>query len=198
LGRDGSYQFCGENVRPQFGLSATESLSLRLTEPCSSFPGCVQAANAGRVDVQGVELVPTVQLMRGLSLSGNLTLIDETHVSPSPEIRPTRVPKYSAFGLLSYSRKDLWLNDDRVSVNLAYYFVGNRDDINPITSMIQNHAAYNRFDLTASYDAGVRWRRIRDEQVFARVQNLLDRHYAEALGFPSPPVNFIAGVKLDF
>jgi hypothetical protein len=30
------------------------------------------------------------------------------------------------------------------------------------------------------------------------VQNLLDRHYEEVLGFPSPAVNFVAGVKVDF
>jgi hypothetical protein len=27
---------------------------------------------------------------------------------------------------------------------------------------------------------------------------MLDRHYAEVFGFPSPPVNFVAGVKMDF
>jgi hypothetical protein len=30
------------------------------------------------------------------------------------------------------------------------------------------------------------------------VQNMLDRHYAEVFGFPAPPVNFVAGVKVDF
>jgi outer membrane cobalamin receptor len=172
--------------------------NLIVAEPCTTFPGCVEAANAGRVDTQGVELVPTVQLMRGLAFSGNLTFIDETHVSSSPEIRPLRVPKYSAFALLTYARKALWSSNDAVSANLAYYFVGDRDDLNPTTSMIQNHDAYNRFDLTMTYDAGVPWRLIRDEQVYVRVQNMLDRHYAEVLGFPSPPVNFVAGVKLDF
>jgi vitamin B12 transporter len=171
---------------------------LIVAAPCTTFPGCVEAANAGRVDTQGVELVPALQLMRGLQFSGNLTILDETHVSPSPEIRPLRVPKYSAFALLSYAHKALWSPDDAVAANLAYYFFGDREDINPMTSMIQNHDAYDRFDLTVSYDPGLRWRRIRDEQVYARVMNLLDRHYAEVMGFPSPPVNFVAGVKLDF
>jgi hypothetical protein len=31
-----------------------------------------------------------------------------------------------------------------------------------------------------------------------RVQNMLDRHYAEVFGFPAPQVNFVAGVKVDF
>ncbi len=172
--------------------------NLIVAEPCTTYPGCVEAANAGRVDTQGVELVPTVQLMRGLTFSGNLTVIDETHVSSSPEIRPLRVPKYSAFALLTYARKALWTSNDAVSANLAYYFVGDRDDLNPVTSMIQNHAAYNRFDLTMAYDAGIRYGRIRGEELYVRVQNVLDRHYAEVFGFPSPPVNFVAGVKVDF
>jgi vitamin B12 transporter len=172
--------------------------SLIVAEPCTAFPGCVEAANAGRVDTQGVELVPAVQLMRGLAFSGNLTVIDETHVSSSPEIRPLRVPKYSAFALLTYAHKALWSSNDAVSANLAYYFVGDRDDLNQLTATIQNHAAYNRFDLTMTYDAGIPWRLVRDEQVYARVQNMLDRHYAEVFGFPSPQVNFVAGVKVDF
>jgi vitamin B12 transporter len=172
--------------------------SLIVAEPCTAFPGCVEAANAGRVDTQGVELVPALQLTRDLAFSGNLTVIDETHVSSSPEIRPLRVPKYSAFALLTYAHKGLWSPEDAVSANLAYYFVGDRDDINQLTAMIQNHAAYNRFDLTVAYDAGIRWWRVRNEELYVRVQNMLDRHYAEVFGFPSPPVNFVAGVKVDF
>ncbi len=85
-----------------------------------------------------------------------------------------------------------------MSANLAYYFVGDRDDIDPTTATIQNHDAYNRFDLTMSLRRGDSLGRIRDEQVYVRVQNMLDRHYAEVFGFPSPPVNFVAGVKVDF
>ncbi|HVB83018.1 MAG TPA: TonB-dependent receptor [Candidatus Binataceae bacterium] len=172
--------------------------SLIVATPCTTYPGCVEAANAGRVDTQGVELVPALQLMRDLAFSGNLTVLDETHVSSSPEIRPVRVPKYSAFALLTYAHQALWHSNDTVSANLAYYFVGDRDDINQITATIQNHAAYNRFDLTMAYDAGIRWRLIRSEKFYVRVQNMLDRHYAEVIGFPSPPVNFVAGVKVDF
>jgi vitamin B12 transporter len=172
--------------------------SLIVAEPCTAFPGCVEAANAGRVDTQGVELVPAVQLMRGLAFSGNLTVIDQTHVSSSPQIRPLRVPKYSAFALLTYARKALWTSNDAGSANLAYYFVGDRDDIDQLTASIHNHAAYNRFDLTMAYDAGISFGRIRGEKLYVRVQNMLDRHYAEVFGFPSPPVNFVAGVKVDF
>jgi vitamin B12 transporter len=188
----------GERVSVTATYFSRRVHDLIVAEPCTSSPGCVEAANAGRVDTQGVELVPAIQLMRGLAFSGNLTYIDETHVSSSPEIRPLRVPKWAAFALLTYTHKTLLTSDDAVSANLAYYFVGDRDDLDPVTSTIENHDAYNRFDLTMTYDAGIPWRLIRDEQVYARVQNLLDRHYQEVFGFPSPPVNFVAGVKVDF
>src|SRR6202007_3222119 len=166
---------CGETASVPATYFSRRVHSLIVAEPCTAFPGCVEAANAGRVDTQGVELVPAVQLMRGLAFSGNLTVIDETHFSSSPEIRPLRVPKYSAFALLTYAHKALWSSNDAVSANLAYYFVGDRDDIDQLTATIQNHAAYNRFDLTMAYDAGIRYGRIRGEELYVRVQNMLDR-----------------------
>jgi outer membrane receptor protein involved in Fe transport len=113
-------------------------------------------------------------------------------------IRPIRVPKYSAFSLLQYVHRGLWLSDDKVESSVAYFFVGDRDDIDPATSEIVNHGAYSRVDLVASYSAGVRWGLIGGEQAFVRVVNLLDRNYSEVLGFKSPTLNFVAGIKLEF
>jgi vitamin B12 transporter len=157
-----------------------------------------QAANAERVDVQGIEFVPTLALLPGLTLNGNFTWIDETHVAVSPTIEPVRVPKKSAFGLLQYIGHGLCLPTDQVTLSFDYMFVGDRADIDPVTSSIRNHAAYHRFDTVASYQGGVRWGRVRNEEMFARVQNLFDRNYSEVMGFKSPSVNFVAGVKLDF
>src|SRR5262249_45547923 len=131
-------------------------------------------------------------------LSGNFTAIDETHVSISPTIKPIRVPKHSAFGLLQYIRREILRPNDKVTGSLAYLFVGDRDDIDPMTSAIRNHAGYQRFDLVFSYEAGEHWRRLSNEEFFVRVQNLFDRNYSEALGFKAPTVNFVAGIKADF
>jgi outer membrane receptor protein involved in Fe transport len=155
------------------------------------------AGNVGRVDTQGVELIPSVRPLRGLTLSGNVTILDETHLSASPTIRPTRVPKYSAAGLVEYTRGEIIRGSDRFTTTLAYTFVGDRDDIKA-TGGIRSHDAYHRFDLAATYSPGIRWGVVRDESVIARVQNVLDRNYSETFGFRSPAVNFMAGVKLDF
>jgi vitamin B12 transporter len=157
-----------------------------------------RAGNAERVDVQGVELVPSVELLRGLTLSGNFTVIDETHVAVSPTIQPLRVPKHSAFGLLQYIGHGLWLPADKLTGSLAYLFIGDRSDIDPMTFSVRNNPGYHRFDLVLSYEAGQRWQRVSNEQAFVRVQNLFDRNYSEALGFKAPTVNFVAGLKVDF
>ncbi len=173
--------------------------NLIVSVPCPFSPSCPygsMAGNAGRVDVQGVEIVPSIGPFYGVTLSGNFTTIDETHVSSSPDIRPLRVPKHSAFGLLQYVGSGLLRPDDKTTVSLAYYFVGARDDITPIGT-IASHDAYHVFDLTAIYDLRQPWRMVADEQGFVRVQNLFDRNYSEAFGFPSPPINFVAGIKVD-
>jgi vitamin B12 transporter len=168
--------------------------------PCKFGPGCpfgATAGNAGRVDAEGVEIVPMMRPLRGLQMGGSVTILDETHVSPLPNERPLRVPKYSATGLVEYTQGNLLRGEDRALATLADTFVGDRDDITT-TSTIANHVAYHRFDLALSYSPGIRWHALRDEALVVRIQNLLDRHYSEAFGFPAPPVNFIAGVRFDF
>jgi len=168
--------------------------------PCSVGPGCEfgsTSGNAGRVDTQGVEIVPALYPGHGLRLSGNVTILDETHVSPAPDIRPVRVPKYSASALAEYNRHALLRPRDDLTCTLIYSFVGDRDDITT-TGTIANHDAYHRFDLAFTYSSGMKWRDVRDIALVAKIQNLLDRHYSEGFGFPAPPVNFVAGVKLEF
>lgn len=172
--------------------------NLIVAVPCSTCEFGSQAGNAGRVDTQGVELVPALYLGREFSLSGNFTVIDQTHRSSSPTIRPLRVPKRAASGLAQYSRPDNLRSGDRLAASLAYTFFGDRDDLDPPSFTIRNHAAYHRFDAVVSYAPGLRRGRLRKEEIFVRVQNLFDRNYSEALGFKAPPVNFVAGVKLDF
>ena len=153
--------------------------------------------NTGRVDMQGVEIVPSFYPGRGLRFSGNVTILGETHVSPAPNTRPVRVPKYSASALAEYVHLELFRPRDDFTAALIYTFVGDRDDVTPVGT-IANHAAYHRFDLALSYASGLRYGYLRNLELLARIQNLLDRHYSEALGFPAPPINVVAGVKLDF
>jgi vitamin B12 transporter len=172
--------------------------NLIVTIPC---PKCLfgsEAGNAARVDTQGVEIVPSLTLVKGLTLSGNVTILDETHAdAPGSTAQPLRVAKHTASALLQYVRSGNFMPRDRITANAAYIFVGDRDDIT-VASTVANHQAYNRVDAVLSYATGTPLNFVHNEEAFARVSNLMDRNYSEAFGFKAPTINVMAGVKLDF
>ena len=174
---------------------------LIVTATCPVGPSCVfgsEAGNAARVDVQGVEVVPSLTIIKGLTLSGNVTVLDETHTDAAGSTaQPLRVAKHTASALLEYVRSGNFLPHDRITASVSYIFVGDRDDITT-ESTIANHSAYNLVNAVVSYAMGIPLEHVHNEEVFARVENLMDRHYSEAFGFPAPTVNVLAGVKLDF
>ncbi len=195
-------------ITKRFGEAATVSVvyftrrihDLIVPVPCTVGPDCLfgsKAGNAGRVDTQGVEFIPALTPWHGLGLSGNFTYLDETHRSPPTGGVPVRVPKYAASATLQYAHSELFRAGDAVNADLVYVFVGDRDDISPKGTILDN-AAYNRFDLTVNYSPGMQWGRIHADQIYARVQNMLDRRYQQVLGFKSPPINFVAGVVMGF
>ena len=172
--------------------------NLIVTVPC---PTCLfgsEAGNASRVDVQGVEIGPSLTLVKGLTLSGNVTILDETHAdAPGSTAQPLRVAKHTASALLEYVRSGYFLPNDKITANVNYIFIGDRDDIT-VESTVANHAAYNLVNAVVSYAMGVPLSHIHNEEVFARVNNLMDRNYSEAFGFKAPTINVLAGIKLDF
>ena len=172
--------------------------NLIVTVPC---PTCLfgsEAGNASRVDVQGVEIVPSLTLVKGLTLSGNVTILDETHAdAPGSTAAPLRVAKHTASALLEYVHSGYFLPHDKISANVNYIFIGDRDDIT-VESTVANHAAYNLVNAVVSYAMGLPLGHIHNEEVFARVNNLMDRNYSEAFGFKAPTINVLAGIKLDF
>ncbi len=195
-------------ITKQFGEAATVSViyftrrihDLIVPVPCTVGPNCEFgsiAGNAGRVDTQGVEFIPALTPWHGLGLSGNFTYLDETHRSPPTGGVPLRVPKYAASATVQYAHSELFRAGDGVDANLVYVFVGDRDDISPKGTILDN-PAYNRFDLTVNYSPAMQWGWIHTDQIYARVQNLLDRRYQQVLSFKSPPINFVAGVVLGF
>ena len=168
--------------------------------PCPFSPTCpfdTLAGNAGRVDTQGVELEPSLGPWRGFQLSGNFTLLDETHRSSSSTIRPERVPKKSASAIAQYEHAGMFRYGDKVNANLVYTFIGDRDDVDQ-TGTIRSHVGYHVFDAVLSYATGITLGAVHDEEFYVRVQNLFDRNYSQNFGFKSPPINFVAGVKLNF
>ncbi|MGA7871449.1 MAG: TonB-dependent receptor [Candidatus Binatus sp.] len=172
--------------------------NLIVTVPCPSCLFGSEAGNAARVDVQGVEIVPSLTLVKGLTLSGNVTVLDETHADAAGSTAaPLRVAKHTASALLQYVRSANFLPHDRITASVNYIFIGDRDDIT-VESTVANHSAYSLVNAVVSYAMGIPLKHVRNEEIFTRVNNFMDRDYSEAFGFKAPTINVLAGVKLDF
>jgi vitamin B12 transporter len=81
---------------------------------------------------------------------------------------------------------------DDWSLSATVLYTGRRDDVDPITFERSVNPAYERLDLAARYRG---WERF---SPYARVENVTDEEYAEALGFPAPGRRLVGGVSLDF
>lgn len=170
---------------------------------CTIGPDCPYGAlpaNVGRADMQGLEIVPAVYPIKGLSLSGNFTVLDSTHSPLISSLQPVRVPKRSAAAVAEYKKSSLLRHSDEFTAALFYQFVGDRNDLQTQPPYgYENHGSYQLFNLTVSYklaDGLVPY--LSREEAFVRIQNLFDRNYSQAFGFPSPPINFEAGLKIGF
>jgi vitamin B12 transporter len=171
---------------------------LIVTVPCPTCTFGFEPANVGRADVQGVEVVPAVYPFKGFSLSGNFTALDSTHVPLIANLQPVRIPKHAAAAVAQYKGHNIFRRGDEFTSALFYQFVGDREDLDTQTPFTEhNHSNYQVFNLTLSYKLGEAMvPYLRSTEAFVRIQNLFDRNYSQAFGFPAPPINFEAGAIL--
>jgi iron complex outermembrane receptor protein/vitamin B12 transporter len=168
---------------------------------------------------QGVEVETETQVMRDIFIRAGYTYVDAViqhsftgdAVGPSynpqfPSIaigiysplkgaRPFRLAPHTGYFQASYRHSKLF-------AALSGTLVSRRDDSDFLTDsnygnslLLPNRnldAAYQKLDLTASYQAK------RNLAVESSFQNVLCEHYSEAFGFPSLPFTFRTGMKLSF
>lgn len=113
--------------------------------------------------------------------------------SPLVGARPFRRPAHSAALAVAYT-------PPRAEFAFSASLVGKRDDSTFLTDqyfgnslLLPNHdldAAYQKVDLSAAY---LFHRRLRG---YVRIENLLDRKYEEAFGYPALPLTARVGFKL--
>lgn len=77
----------------------------------------------------------------------------------------------------------------RMNWNLAGYYVGRRTDSDFLGFGITSNPSFVRWDLAASYDF------TRKVSALARVENLFDRRYQEAVGYPALGLNYRLGMR---
>jgi vitamin B12 transporter len=115
--------------------------------------------------------------------------------APLPGARPFRVAPNTGYFGLNYTRS-------KFHSSLTGTLVGGRDDSDFLTDsnfgnslLLPNRnllGAYQRLELGGGYQLTPRL------NIYANAQNLLSEHYYEAFGFPSLPLTFRTGIKVNF
>ena len=130
------------------------------------------------------------RVARWLHVSGNYTY-DNSRVLRAPNaFDPTEIPGNRLLKRPLHSAS-LIVNAAvrRMNWNLAGYYVGRRTDSDFLGLGLTSNPSYVRWDLATSYNVN---RRL---ALLARVENLFNRHYQDAIGYPALRLNYRAGVK---
>jgi vitamin B12 transporter len=96
-----------------------------------------------------------------------------------------RRPEWTSNMVVTYTLSD-W------SITLTGRYVGERDDVDPLSFERTVNGAHSRFDIAG------RWQALGFLAPYLRVENFTDESYEEALGFPAPGITFIGGISLRY
>ena len=155
--------------------------------------------NLANSRAQGAEFSARFRPARWMSVAGSYTLLDSEILSlrGSTNLSPKyfavgqplqRRPRHSGTLVTTFSR-------GKFSANVTGYFRGKDLDVEPNFG-----PGYGLFYNPGFANLGlnVNYALTRGVTLYGNLRNALDRHYEEALGFPSPLLNFVSGVKWTF
>jgi len=146
--------------------------------------------NTDLARARGANLAIETRPARWLNVSGNYTY-DDSRVLQAPNAfdpaslpgnRLLRRPVHSGNVVLNAAFR-------RMNWNLAGYFSGRRTDSHFLAPAVTSNPGYARFDLGAAFDV------TRNVTVFGRAENLFDKQYQDAIGFPALGRDFRVGMK---
>jgi vitamin B12 transporter len=141
--------------------------------------------NVGRAVTDGVESFVSCRASKNLEVRLDYTYTQATDQIAHQEL--LRRPKHKVDLDTSWHATSR-LSIDAVLVSVSSWIDGNRDfSISRLTA-----PGYTTIDLAASFDVAS------NLALYARVNNLLDRHYQDPVGFLQPAVGAFAGIKARF
>lgn len=147
-------------------------------------PDFTSLTNIGRATTYGVESFASAAVTTRLSLRADYTWTIARDDVAQQEL--LRRPKNKA------SLAATWRPAARFSLTASLLYVGAWVDGNRDFSIPRLTASpYATVNLAGSYDLG------RGVTLFARINNLLDRHYQDPVGFDRPGIGAFGGVKVD-
>jgi vitamin B12 transporter len=151
--------------------------------------------NLGRVDATGVETGLDVDLGAGFRFGGTYTYLGLTSNGGADQV--TRRPNNQMSSFVAYRTPQVFSDADAFQARVDVFFVGDRPDFDPVTGDVVTNPQYTRVDLATAYV--LPWKLYDTSfSLFGQVSNLLDRDYQEVLGFPSMPINALAGLRMAF
>lgn len=138
----------------------------------------------------GADTSIEVHPVRWLSVFGNYTY-DDTLVLKSPNAFDATLTPGNRLFLRPLNSANLILNAAfrRMDWSLAGHFVGRETDSDFLGLGFTSNPGYFRLDL------GTQFRLRYGFSVMAHAENLLDRRYSDAVGYPALGLNYLAGVK---
>lgn len=142
--------------------------------------------NVGRAEMQGVETFASAVLDAQWRLRANYTrtLTRDDATGLGLLRRPANKASLSA----------IWTPTDQLTLSTTLLYVGSWIDVNRDTAVFiprLNAPSFETVNLAANYRA--------DDHVtlFARVDNLFDRHYQDPFGFDRPGLGVFAGMRVS-
>jgi vitamin B12 transporter len=155
---------------------------------CPAFGGSY--FNTDKARAYGANTSFEAKVTRWLSLVGNYTYDNSRVLAASNFFDPALAPGNRLFHRPLHSA-NLAANAHfgGMNWNVAGHYVGRRTDSDFDGFRISSDPSYVRWDLSNSFQLG------RGLSSVARLENLFDRHYQEAVGYPALGFNYRLGLK---
>jgi vitamin B12 transporter len=149
--------------------------------------------NTDRALARGISVNGKSKFTRWLNLEGNYTY-DDTRVLQAPNaFDPSQLPGNHLIRR-PVNSGSLTMNAQwrRVGMTIGGYFTGVRTDSDFLGLGLARNPGYARFDVAGHYDLG------HGVLLYARAQNLFDKKYQDALGYPALGRDARVGVRYTF
>ena len=149
--------------------------------------------NLGRVDATGVETGIDIDLGAGFRFGGTYTYLGLTSNGGADQV--TRRPNNQMSSFVAWRTPQVFSDADAFQARVDVFFVGDRPDFDPVTGDVVTNPQYTTVNLATAYV--LPWKLYDTSfSLFGQVSNLFDRDYQEVLGFPSLPINALAGLRI--
>jgi vitamin B12 transporter len=161
--------------------------------PFTGVPSFGYFFNADRARARGTNLAGEAQARSWLRLKGSYSYDDSLVVAAPNAFDPTQIPGNRLARRPAHSGTFAALAGwRRLGLAWSGYFTGRRTDSDFLGLGLTHTAGYARFDLAGTCQMG------RGVSAYLRVQNLFDRAYQDALGYPGLGREVRAGMNYRF